>query len=199
MRVLMMGLAVALMGCQQDVASIRPATSQMTVAAASAVPADCPPANTVIRTSIGSEFTYLGRDPSDAEFCVWRARDRLGRDLHNLRPVPAGTEAFHRAGVRQMLPLSVGRVAQYQSRSSDGAWNHTIRVVSADTVTVPAGRFDVWVVERIEEGTFNNGYRGEQVFYFERGTGVLVKQVSRLVRGTGSPGSTWEAVSITRG
>jgi hypothetical protein len=69
-------------------------------------------------------------------------------------------------------------------------------VIGEALADVPAGRFNVWIVERIEEGQFGNGFRGELVYYIHKQTGAVVKLSSRIVRGTANYSPSWEAVSF---
>lgn len=203
MRIAWVGsLVLALSGCQQDVSSLRPVTSASspTAAVAQAItPATCPRSGAVLRTTTGREFTFLGRDPADPELCMWTVTGGRGvtRAFYGLWPT-GDTQEFHRAGLRRMQPLAVGRETSYQSRAQNSAWQHTWRVIGQERITVPAGAFDVWVVERIEQGMFNNGFRGEQIYYVDQQTGAVVKLLSRVVRGDGGYNASWEAVSYTR-
>jgi hypothetical protein len=151
-----------------------------------------------VSTSTGIDFTHLGRDPADPEVCRWRSSrsETITAGIQGLWSSAADTASTHRTGLRRLVPFAVGKESIYQSQSNTGAWRNTWRVLAEETITVPAGRFEVWVIERIQEGLFNNSHRSEQILYMDRVTGAVVKTVSRTVRGTGGPPSSWEAITI---
>lgn len=195
---------LALAACRQDESSIRPAALGASGGAANPTqgqiePAICPPLGTEVRTTDGRLFSFLGRHPGDPESCRWNASgvNRVSSFLHSLISSEMETAPAYRVGLRPLFPLATGKSVTFTVQRSAGIWKNTYRVLSEQRLTVPAGTFDVWLVERIEEGMFGNSYRGENIFFIEKNTGLIVKVVSSVVRGQGSLGN-WEALSVRR-
>lgn len=202
MRIAAVVAAFGLAACQQDVASIRPQVAPVAqgTTAASVSAARCPPAGMVMRTSEGREFSFLGNDPTDPEVCLWNVGGvrEVSRQLYALIGFDAVTAREHRSGLRQISPFAVGRQASYVVMRNDGAWRYTWRVIGEEDTRTPAGVFRTWIIERIEEGTHGNSFRGEQILYMDKDTGVVVKLNSRIVRGQGGYSVPWEAISLRR-
>lgn len=152
-----------------------------------------------MRTTEGREFTFMGRDPADAEICVWSTLGSrtLSRQIRGLWSETAETARFHRAGLRPLFPLATGRSATYTSSSSNGFWRFNWRVLGEQRVTVPAGTFDVWVVEFTED-SITGGFRGERMFYIDKATHAPVRVDSAVRRGNAAYAPSWQAISFTR-
>jgi hypothetical protein len=152
----------------------------------------------VLRSGDGREFTFMGRDPTDPELCRWSVAGvrNVTRAVHALMSVDSTAGNDHRIGLRRLAPFAVGKETSYAYQSSEGRWNFTWRVIGEQALNVPAGRYDTWIVEKIEEGFSPNYFRGEQIFYVDKETGAVVKVVSRVVRGRANYSPSWEAVSF---
>ncbi|WP_137126579.1 DUF3108 domain-containing protein [Roseomonas sp. HF4] len=152
-----------------------------------------------MRTSEGREFAFLGRDPDDAEVCMWTTTSGRGvsRQVRGLWSATAETSRFHREGLRQLFPLGPSKTASYTSATNRGFWRYNWRVLGEQRVTVPAGEFDVWVLE-FSEDSVNNLFRGERIFYVDKATHTPVRVDSRVVRGMSSYTPSWQAVTFTR-
>ena len=201
-----LGMLVAVLilaACRQDESSIRPAALGASTGANPAQgqvqPAMCAPQGTEVRTTDGRVFSFLGRHPSDPESCRWNTQgvNRVTSFLHSLISSETETSPLYRVGLRPLFPLATGKSVTFTVQRSAGIWRNTYRVLGEQRLSVPAGTFDVWLVERIEEGMFGNTYRGENIFFIEKDTGLIVKVTSSVVRGQGGLGN-WEALSVRR-
>jgi hypothetical protein len=162
-------------------------------------PALCPPAGSVLRTTDGRQFSFLGRDPTDPETCRWSTAGvaTVSRQLYGVTPADGVLARESRIGLRRLFPAATGKSTTYSVQTSTGFWNITWCILAEQQITVPAGTFDVWVIENIEEGQLGNIYRGERIFYIEKSTGMAVKVTSRVVRGQANL-ANWEALSVQR-
>jgi hypothetical protein len=199
-------LAVGLLtltGCQENQSALRPAGLEpATLSApgtAAVVPADCPPAGLIMRTTEGREFTYLGRDPADPEICVWSTLGSrtISRQIRGLWSETAETGRFHREGLRPLFPLATGKTAAYSTSTSNGFWRFNWRVLGERRITVPAGTFDVWVVEFTED-SITGAFRGERMFYIDKATHSPVRVDSAVLRGNAAYAPSWQAISLTQ-
>lgn len=165
-------------------------------------PVHCP-SNLRVLLSNGVELVYLGNDPNDPEICVLNS---VGRGTYGMIfgiTIGYGPTFFHsslnqeKSSLRSLFPLSPNKSASYILMRTDGAWRRTWRVLGQQQITVPAGTFDTHVIELIEEGQFSNTFRGEQIQYIDRQTGLPVRVDSRIVRGLGNWPS-WVAIKVEK-
>lgn len=63
---------------------------------------------------------------------------------------PASRLALDDAALAKLWPLEVGNETVLETRRDPLRWRWTLRVVGTEVVTVPAGRFETYVVEGIE-------------------------------------------------
>ena len=92
---------VVLSACQEPSSTLRPVglTNSTPAQGGSAIrPADCPPSGATMRTSEGREFYFLGRDPDDAEVCMWTTTSGRGvsRQIRGFWSATVETARFHR-------------------------------------------------------------------------------------------------------
>jgi hypothetical protein len=73
-----------------------------------------------------------------------------------------------------LFPLEVGKTATFERTRGRDAWIDTVTVTGVETVTVPAGRFDVFVVETYSKKT-DNSWNGRRVAYYAPNLGWTVK------------------------
>jgi hypothetical protein len=97
--------------------------------------------------------------------------------------------------MRPLFPLRAGNSAAYTVQRTDGMWRLQWRVLGEQEVEVPAGRFNVWLLEQIEEGMVGNVFRGGRIYYMDKMTGSPVKVQSRVVRGRANL-ANWEALAL---
>lgn len=195
--------ALLAVGCQETASSLRPAgltqAAPTTSSPRAAMQAECPPSGLIMRTTEGREFHFLGRDPSDSEICLWSTTGSrsISRQLFALWPATASTGQFHREGLRPLFPFAAGKSATYTAATTDGFWRYNWRVIGEQRITVPAGEFDVWVIEFTEDSS-TGAFRGERMFYIDKVTHVPVRVDSQVVRGRAAYTAPWQAISMTR-
>ncbi|HWK44870.1 MAG TPA: DUF3108 domain-containing protein [Stellaceae bacterium] len=92
-------------------------------------------------------------------------------------------------------PLSVGKKASLQITTDNAAFLYDVEVLRREKVSVPAGSFDAFVVQRHEKGQGGNYHDQISTYWYAPREALVVKQEIRLVAGTSSEKS-WEALSI---
>lgn len=96
-----------------------------------------------------------------------------------------------------LWPLEVGKETSWESVgfSPYDNWQFTARTVREDTVSVPAGQFQTFVFEIVEEGRNRNIYRGVETYWFAPRIGFPVKYEARDSMTNAVLGS-WELTRI---
>jgi hypothetical protein len=94
-----------------------------------------------------------------------------------------GDSDFVRQGgerLRALWPLELGAQRWFQSYAVGstgfpGSWYETYTVVRRETVTVPAGTFDTYVIEWEEAGRESNTYRATNTYWYAPSVGYFVR------------------------
>ncbi len=159
----------------------------------------CPRSGTTVQYDNSSGFTFAGENGLRCAYT-----DRSGARGEKIAGF-AEDSTFLSAGLDRLWPLKVG--AEQKFSVNIGGGNSAVErfaVLRRESVKVPAGTFDTFVVEQEENSPRDNGKR---LFWFAPDLGIIVKSTftqlgSRNWRdgfaGTGSlvPGD-YEAVKIT--
>jgi hypothetical protein len=82
---------------------------------------------------------------------------------------------YDRAAVERFWPLRVGKQVTFVERAPDGDWLHTLRAVRGEIVTVPAGSFDTFVVERATSGLGRTHFFATYTYWYAPAAGAIVR------------------------
>ena len=106
-----------------------------------------------------------------------------------------------RAALRQLFPLQTGNTASFTILPEGvGEWRLTYTVHGRQTLTVPAGRFETWVIDYEQQLMLAGNFLGrERLFLADNG--MIIRREPTVVRGYVPPGSPFaklpsQAVSI---
>jgi hypothetical protein len=153
-----------------------------------------PPVGSVIQTSAGT-FTVTGSSGYDL---VLQKDTQAGggfTTLHGLfQREPENTASYSRREVESLWPLQVGKRASTDMITQQGGRNLRWDVVRTETVTVPAGTFPTYVVEKRERSS-DDSYLANERWWYAPQLGFPVKYEQELVRGI-EKYAPWQLVSI---
>lgn len=99
---------------------------------------------------------------------------------------PAVSAVFNERLLGEFWPLTIGREVRVESQRFPLKWLTKLKVLQMDTVTVPAGRFPVYVVETIKQATVTRTPSSNVTFtllYYAPSIGTVVRVVSREMAG----------------
>lgn len=88
---------------------------------------------------------------------------------------------FDRDAYMRLWPLAVGKsvtIVRTSRAQPERRWEDTIRVVRSEQVTVPAGRFQAFVIETSSRGLHNN-WTGTQTLWWAPAVGWVVQTTQR--------------------
>lgn len=160
----------------------------------SPAPYNPPPVGSVIQTSAGT-FTVTGHNGYDL---VLQKDARAGggfTTLHGLvQEQPENTASYSRGEVERLWPLQVGKRGSTDMITQQGGRNLRWEVVRTETVTVPAGTFPTYVVEKRERSS-DDAFLATERWWYAPQLGFPVKYEQELVRGIDRR-APWELVSI---
>jgi hypothetical protein len=201
-RWLVLASGVLAMACTQ--VALVPGPGLTPSPAATTAPADgfrCPASGTTLTTTTGNTSIFYGAAPNDPEACMVQfARVPEPRpNLFSLLGTSSPEAEKFRQAMRQIAPFDRPASARYLAvrLESQSQWTYTISALGRQTISVPAGQFDVYVIAMDEEGFAGNYYKGRRVWYFDVKTWIPVRFVQTVERGSGSSGG-WEARQISR-
>lgn len=148
------GLALALGACTAPPA---PAPIAAGPATGGAAFFHCPPAGSLVETSIGETITWLGAERADPEVCVMRYSSRPGPPARMPNgSFVAGTqdEPVLRRRMREFLAFAPGKsaTANVENFGAGQQWRITRTGLSEQRLAAPAGSFDTWAAEQVEAG-----------------------------------------------
>ncbi|HEX2117446.1 MAG TPA: hypothetical protein VHM01_23835 [Alphaproteobacteria bacterium] len=172
----------------------QPAPVVVTQPLPSPAPYTPPPVGSVIQTSAGT-FTVTGSSGYDL---VLQKDAQAGggfTTLHGLfQREPENTATYSRREVESLWPLQIGKRGSTDMITQQGGRNLRWDVVRTDTVTVPAGTFPTYVVEKRERSS-DDSYLATERWWYAPQLGFPVKYEQELVRGI-ERYAPWELVSI---
>jgi hypothetical protein len=144
----------------------------------------CPSAGTVVRTSIGQQYEFTQADGMRCRYI-----DESGAQRQRYAILVDGTGRLARRDLDALWPLKVGNRVDFRNvdantpnfvykRDSDESFT----VVRQESVAVPAGSFDTFVIEWREKGT-NTGARSEALItlWYAPEIGYFVKSSAKIV------------------
>jgi uncharacterized caspase-like protein len=97
----------------------------------------------------------------------------------------------------KIWPLVIGKEVTFPSSRATLSWRQTIKVLRRDKILVPAGEFDVYVIERHEKGLAGNSFDGVYTYWYAPSEGLVVKFDLSVKAGPGES-KGWEAEGIIR-
>jgi hypothetical protein len=166
----------------------------------------CPPVGAVLTMDDGTVTHFLGAVPGDPEIC--RFSSTAGPPeappvtaLYGLWNANSEQAAEARAALRTLFPPASGKSAHFDVPSiSEFVWRITYTVKGRQTLAVPAGRFEVWLIEYEQRGVVGNTFLGRQTFALAD-NGMIIRREGTVVRGRAPAGSGFvtpptQAVSI---
>jgi len=163
-------------------------------ALASPAPYNPPPVGSVIQTSAGT-YTVTANNGYDV---VLQKDAKAGggfTTLHGLvMEEPENTSSYSRSEVEGLWPIQVGKHASTDMITQQGGRNLRWDVVRTETITVPAGTFPTYVVEKRERSS-DDSYLATERWWYAPQLGFPVKYEQELVRGIDRR-APWELVSI---
>lgn len=153
-----------------------------------------PPVGTVIQTSAGT-FTVTGSSGYDLVL-QQDAKARGGfATMHGLfQEEPESSASYSRHEIEGLWPLQVGKRASTDMITQQGGVNMRWEVPRTETITVPAGTFPTYVVEKRERSS-DDSYEATERWWYAPQLGFPVKYEQRLMRGIDKR-VPWELVSI---
>ena len=153
-----------------------------------------PPVGTVIQTSAGT-YTVTGSNGYDL---VMQKDAKAGggfTTMHGLfQEEPANTSSYSRSEVEGLWPLQVGKRGSTDMITQQGGHNLRWEVLRTETVTVPAGTFPTYVIEKRERSS-DDSYQATEHWWYAPQLGFPVKYEQHLTRGI-EKRAPWELVSI---
>lgn len=160
----------------------------------SPAPYNPPPVGSVIQTSAGT-YTVTANNGYDL---VLQKDTKAGggfTTLHGLvMEEPDNTSSYSRREVESLWPIQVGKHSSTDMITQQGGRNLRWDVVRNETVTVPAGTFPTYVIEKRERSS-DQAYEATERWWYAPQLGFPVKYEQDLVRGIDRR-APWELVSI---
>ena len=161
---------------------------------AAAAPYNPPPVGSVIQTSAGTH-TITGSNGYDLTLQNDQKAGSGFTTLHALvQRQPEGSASYSRSEVEKLWPLQVGKKASVSMVTQQGGRALSWDVVRAETITVPAGTFATYVIEK-RERTSDNSYEAVERMWYAPQIGYFAKYEQELVRGIDHR-APWDLVSI---
>ena len=140
--------------------------------------------------SDSSAITVLGRD---GYWLNWQNDEGENRSGYTLFCWSCNEAySFSEDSIDQLFPLQVGNTASLTRSKGQNVWADQIEVVGTETVEVPAGVFDVFVIET-RSRSVGGRWRGERLNYYAPALGWNVK-----IENSDNEGRswTWHVVAI---
>ena len=140
---------------------------------------------TTIASVDGHEISYDAGSRTNMKLYGWLMTD------------PRGSAKFDRSAIDSLWPLSVGKTASLKVTRKTGMWRITFSVVGRETVSVPAGNFETFVVQENQRG-IGHRYEKERTRWYSPELGTLVKSESLVTKGVSyGKRSSYQLVRMT--
>jgi hypothetical protein len=157
-------------------------------------PYNPPPVGSVIQTSAGAH-TITGSNGYDLTLQNDQKAGSGFTTLHALvQRQPDGTASYSRSEVEKLWPLQVGKRADVSMVTQQGGRALRWEVVRAENITVPAGTFATYVIEK-RERTSDDQYEAVERMWYAPQLGYFAKYEQDLIRGIDHR-APWDLVSI---
>jgi hypothetical protein len=164
----------------------------------------CPSQGATMTTSVNSVLTFTRQEGLT---CFFKRRDSDTESpwLGGVTSPTSNLATQFKTEIEKLWPVRVGtKTDQLQTGAgSAGRFGYVISFPERKQITVPAGTFDVVVIENLTEGlSGRNKYKSIFRYYYALDVGYHVKFEPILVQGswpTSAPTPVpWEATKITR-
>lgn len=160
----------------------------------------CPANGTIVETTNGVR-RYFGSAPNDPELCVMQRPEdsRPVRRVYSFFTYNPYDSAQLRAAFREFFPLHPGKQIRHSIVQPGSQFILTFTAVARQSVSVPAGTFDAWVIDLREEGIgFGAGFEATRRTWMEASNWFSVKETYRIVRDPMAVNTVpdWEATRI---
>lgn len=114
-----------------------------------------------------------------------------GKPLYSYgRIIPSPHYRFDQSKVDGLWPLKVGKSVTIDTSGTTGdgrsaSWDFIVQVLQIETVTVPTGTYDTFVIEIVQKGTSGGGkgYTGKTTSWYAPSVGVGVKFTFEVLEG----------------
>jgi len=205
--VALVSASLALGACQQNAASVSPATGTQAVATtAGPAPAgfECPRPGTAIGFATNTRV-YRGADPADPFICLFDTQGTgaatSGRLLGNFTSMPTTDDAAIRRGLFQLWPLTAGKRFSYShaGRGGSGATftlQHDIRVIGPRRMQIAGAEREVIVIENDRHDPNWTGYFVTWTFFYDPESRVVLGGDIAVIRGQDRTPS-WRVTSVS--
>lgn len=161
------------------------------VSSADEIAFHCPAPGTVVHYNTGADITFS----SDHGFrCAYT--DGSGRVAEKFAAF-ADDEKFLDAGLKKLWPMKVGTEQSFAINVSGTYLAERYTVLRRESVTIPAGTFDTFIVEWDEKGRGLNGvgeFGATRLFWYAPALGLVIKSTARIT-GTNNAGLEGGAAS----
>jgi hypothetical protein len=105
---------------------------------------------------------------------------------------------FDARAAESIWPLAVGKEVNLVLSRDSESWQVALKVLRTESLTIRAGTFETYVVERHDRGMGSNSYEAIRTFWYAPSIGAIVKFDHRHISGNPGNYTPWEAVSIAR-
>lgn len=200
-------MAVALIlltGCTPQ-AGNAPATGSAAIA--QPVPGyACPPAGTVVTYGDTASRTYQGVDPTDPAICLsTNAAGTLQRRIFDFYSTGTQSDSTIRAAMQSLYPMAVGRKAAFDAfftadrGGTTLVYRDSFEVQGEERIAVGDQQVASWVLRRVQQGTGNNTFSTDKIYWVDKATGVFLRRVIGQTVGGVSQARGYEATVLRRG
>ena len=142
----------------------------------------CPAPGTVVEYNSGVTLTFTGRDGFRCTYT-----DEAGVTVEKYAGF-GDDVAMLNAGLDRLWPLSLGAEqiltvpGLSASSTTFGSVTERFTVMTGETISVPAGKFDTVVIEQEEAVSGNNGHNAKRTFWYAPDLGVVIKSTFLSIR-----------------
>ena len=157
--------------------------------------ARCPAAGTRISTSIGGLLQFRDGDGLTCPYVNGRGQTFARWGV--FWTPSAGVVRLHGDELQRLWPLEVGKEVSFVWTEGSESWRFSHKVARRETVTIPAGTFDTFVIEISETGLNGNSHRSVNRSWYAPKVGYAVKYEYELESGNNAdPPRNWVATEV---
>lgn len=109
---------------------------------------------------------------------------------------PASGSTYDASALQGLWPLKVGKTVQFIQHRDQDAWRQTVKVLRTESVAVPAGRFDTFVVQRESRGLGANNFLATYTYWYAPYPGAIVKYQVDQQAGAAVADRSWVATHV---
>jgi hypothetical protein len=109
---------------------------------------------------------------------------------------PQSGSFYDESKLASLWPLKAGKTVQFVQHRDNDAWRQTIKVLGAETLDTPAGRFDTFVVEREARGLGTTNFVATYTYWYAPNPGAIVKFDVHQKAGAAVAEKSWVAARV---